>query len=262
MGFVAVRSPRADVRRSASPGHRAVCSTTRPVTRSSSSSRPSLAAGYARNERRAITGRLTRQPPPLHSSDASAIRRPLAASRLHAPVGGPDRLGLRLAHDARGVAVHSDHLSRREPAGRCAARVGRCPRRDHLRPRRRRLGRPPAPPPDHDRRRHRARAADGVDTDRRGRGRAAHRAALYRRVSRGHPDDVLRRGVPVVPAVARREGGSRRGEQQARGDGVRRRVRRVRHRRLAGAARHGAGRDPRRCRLVRLLCRVAVDNPP
>ena len=117
-----------------------------------------------------------------------------------------------------------------------AHHVRRCARGDLLRALRRRMGRPSAPAADHDRRRHRARGDHRLRAVGGGVRRVAHRAALRRRVSRGHPHDVLRRRVPVVSADAHRDRRPDRGKQQAGGERVRRGVRFVQRGGLARAA--------------------------
>ena len=142
-----------------------------------------------------------------------------------------------------------------------AARDHRVPAVHPVQPAGRRLGRPAAPAADPHRRRHRAGGDAAVHPDRVRLRRPDDLAAVRRRVRHRGADRLLRRRVPVLPAVARRPRPARRGQLEAgdhphagpdRGSGVGRRPHRAPDR---------ADRHPGRLDQLRGLGVLRVPDP-
>ncbi len=130
-------------------------------------------------------------------------------------VGGDDQ-PVRVAGRRPGDRLRRDRRPRRERLRGRSHRGTRLPAVHPLHAAGWSLGRPAAEKADPDRRRLRARGAARLDPDRvRGR-RADARAALRRRLPRRRLPGVLRRRLPVVPAVARRARPDHRRQLEAR----------------------------------------------
>ena len=162
-------------------------------------------------------------PLPATTADVRGLaeRRPLASPGLPAPLVGADDQPVRLAGLAARAAARRDPRARRERLRGRAARHGRVPPVSAVRSAGGRLGRPAAAKADPRPRRPRTRGRARLDTRRVRLRRIDHLAALRRGVPRRRRHGLLRRRVPVVPAVSRRSRSARGRELEARGEPVR-----------------------------------------
>ena len=182
-----------------------------------------------------------------------ADRRTLATPGLPEALVGADDQPVRLAGLAARTAARGDSHPRRERLRGRAARHGRVPPVPALRASGGRLGRSAAPQADPRPRRSRAGCGPRIGAARVRLRRSHDLAALCRRLPRRRRHGVLRRRVPVVPALARRPRPARRRQLEARDQPICGRARRPRAGRRSDRGTHRAVRDsPRRRQLPRV----------